>query len=222
MSISANQFFDLPTSDLFKKIFYSNESPVDWLSKIDSAISFLEKNNEPLLRADFPKGCVIDENVFIHKTVKLPPICVIQGPVYIGPYTEIRPFAYIRENVMIGKYCTVGNSTEIKNSILLDHVQVPHFNYIGDSILGNHSHLGAGVIIANLRLDQANIQLVIDGQKFDTGRRKFGAIIGDYAEVGCNSVLNPGCVISKNVKIGSNISLRGFVNSNILFCTVKK
>jgi NDP-sugar pyrophosphorylase family protein len=141
-------------------------------------------------------------------------MCAIRGPCYIGAETEIRPFAYIRENCIIGERCVIGNSTEIKNSILLNGVQVPHFNYIGDSILGNCAHLGAGVILANLRLDGKSVKIFDGEEAFDTNRRKFGAIVGDCAEVGCNSVLNPGTVLSRGSKIASNVSLGGFIAEN--------
>ncbi len=213
MNITADQFFELPNDILYHELFCGKHSPITWLDNINSAISLLAKNNELMKHKDYPIGSTIDDSVFIHKTVKLPPICVINGPAYIGAYTEIRPFAYIRENVVIGEHCLIGNSTELKNTILLNHVQVPHFNYVGDSILGNHSHLGAGVILANLRLDQANVKVSFFGEKIDTGKRKFGAILGDHVEIGCNSVLNPGCVVAKNNKIRSNISLCGYIDS---------
>lgn len=211
MTIAADQFFELPNEAIYREILYPGESPVKWLDKIDDAVALLAKNNELMPRADYPVGCVIDDSVFIHKTVILPPICVLRGPAYIGAHTEIRPFAYLREHSVIGENCVIGNSTEIKNAILLNHVQVPHFNYVGDSVLGNYSHLGAGVILANLRLDQAEVKLVLNGEKISTGRRKFGTILGDHAEIGCNSVLNPGCVVAKNCKVPSNISLRGYI-----------
>lgn len=213
MSISADQFFDLPDSVLYRKFFCHDQFPVAWLDNIADAVAMLSGSQEIMLRSDYPVGCVIDDSVFIHKTAKLPPVCVIQGPTYIGAHAEIRPFAYLRGNVVIGKNCMIGNSTEIKNAILLDHVQVPHFNYVGDSILGNHVHLGAGVILANLRLDQADIKISINGEKIETGRRKFGAILGDYVEIGCNSVLNPGCIIAKNRKFAPLSSLSGYIES---------
>ncbi len=211
MTTVADQFFDIPDNELYNAIFLRDALPSFWLDHIDSAVSwFYHKNSALLDRKDYPQGCIIGDNVFIHASVKLPPICMIEGPCYIGAYTEIRPFAYIRGNVIIGEHCVIGNSSEIKQSILLNHVQVPHFNYVGDSILGNYVHLGAGVIIANLRLDQANVKITLGNKKIDTGRRKFGAIIGDHAEIGCNSVINPGCVIAKNTKIRSLSNIIGF------------
>lgn len=212
MNITADQFFELPDDALYREIFHCSDFPVSWLEKIDDAVKFLAENNTLLQPSDYPVGCVIGDSVFIHETVKLPPICVLQGPTYIGEYSEIRPFAYIREHVVTGTHCLIGNSTEIKNAILLNHVQVPHFNYIGDSILGNYSHLGAGVILANLRLDQKEVILSIGDQKIPTNRRKFGSILGDRAEIGCNSVLNPGCVVAKGTKIPSNLNLRGYLS----------
>ncbi|MDR1255877.1 MAG: UDP-N-acetylglucosamine diphosphorylase [Puniceicoccales bacterium] len=212
MKVPAKRFFSLPDGELFSKFFLADEPPVQWLDKIPQAIMFLATSGEVL--ATFPKNCDIGSNVFIHKSAKLPSMCVIRGPCYIGRETEIRPFAYIRENCVIGERCLVGNSTEIKNSILLNGVQVPHFNYIGDSILGNHAHLGAGAILANLRLDGKSIKIFDGEERFDTERRKFGAILGDYAEVGCNSVLNPGAVLARGSKIAPNTNLSGFIEEN--------
>jgi NDP-sugar pyrophosphorylase family protein len=212
MKAPAKRFFNLPQEELFEKIFLVDESPIEWLAKIPLAVKFLAARDEML--TIFPKNCDIGSDVFIHKSVTLPSMCVIRGPCYIGAGTEIRPFAYVRENCVIGERCLVGNSTEIKNSILLSDVQVPHFNYVGDSILGNHAHLGAGVILANLRLDGKLIRIFDGEEEFDTNRRKFGAIVGDYGEVGCNSVLNPGTVLSCGSKIASNISIKGFIAEN--------
>ncbi|MDR2721135.1 MAG: UDP-N-acetylglucosamine diphosphorylase, partial [Puniceicoccales bacterium] len=159
--IISEQFFDIPDGT-FRSIFLAGESPIGWLDRIPLAVEMFASAQN--LLANFPKNCDIGDNVFIHESVKLPSMCVIRGPCYIGAETEIRPSAYIRENCIIGERCIIGNSTEIKNSILLNGVQAPHFNYIGDSILGNYAHLGAGAILANLRLDNKSVK-IFDGEE---------------------------------------------------------
>jgi NDP-sugar pyrophosphorylase family protein len=212
MKAPAKRFFELAKDSPLAKIFSPDESPLYWLSKIESAIDMFAALDENM--ACFPKNCDIGERVFIHKSVKFSNMCVIHGPCYIGAGTEIRPFAHIRGNCIIGKNCVIGHCTEVKGSILLDGVEAPHFNYVGDSILGNYSHIGAGVILANLRLDGKSV-IIFDGEeKFDTNRRKFGAILGDYASVGCNAVLNPGTVLPRYGKVYASTSVRGFVGEN--------
>ena len=196
----ARELFFLIIEWPFHDYFSLDESPIFWIKKIGASI--LEKVKlQHKGRAQSPSGCSIGENVFIDESVKIPQICVIEGPAYIGKNTTIRPFAYIRENVIIGDNCVIGNSTEIKNSILLDSVQVPHFNYVGDSVLGNFVHLGAGVICANLRKDKKPVTSKFGDEKFATNLKKMGAIIGDYSEIACNVVLNPGIVLPKHSKI---------------------
>jgi NDP-sugar pyrophosphorylase family protein len=141
---------------------------------------------------------------------------MIKGPAIIGRNCEIRHNAYIRENVIIGDNCVVGNSCELKNALLFNHAAVPHFNYVGDSILGFKAHLGAGVKISNVKLIPGNITVEIDGRPFDTSLRKFGALIGDRAEVGCNAVLNPGSIIGRDSIIYSNTNWRGVLPPNML------
>ncbi len=192
----ADDFFEINDSWEFYDIFDISNSPVEWLKNISEAI--LQKVDGCSLRNDIPSGCHIGDNVFIHPTVKLPPVCVIEGPAYIGKNTTIRPFAYIRDNVIIGDNCLIGNSCEIKNSIVLNNAQIPHFNYVGDSVLGNFSHLGAGVILANLRLDKCPVVARFAGERIETKLRKLGAIVGDHSEVACNVVLNPGTILGKN------------------------
>lgn len=150
-------------------------------------------------------------DVYIHKSAYVAPSAYINGPCIIGENSEIRHCAFIRGNVLMGKNCVVGNSTEVKNSILFDGVQVPHYNYVGDSILGYKAHLGAGAITSNVKSDKTDIKVRINGNTVDTGLKKFGALVGDYAEVGCGSVLNPGTVIMRNTNIYPLISVRGFV-----------
>ena len=132
---------------------------------------------------------------------KLPPQATLIGPLWIGPRTEIRPGAYLRGNVIVGADCVLGNACEFKNALLMDRVQVPHFSYVGDSILGNRAHLGAGAVCSNLRLDQAEIEVDTGAGRTPTGLKKFGAIFGDDAEAGCNAVLMPGTVLGRRALV---------------------
>lgn len=150
----------------------------------------------------------IAENVYVGKNVKIYPNTTIEGPAIIGEGTEIRPGAFIRGSVITGANCVIGNSTEMKNCVLLEKVQVPHYNYVGDSILGNKSHMGAGSICSNLKTDGKNV--VIHGDcEYETGLRKIGGILADGADVGCGCVLNPGTIIGKNTSVYPLNSLRG-------------
>ncbi|MCR5686212.1 MAG: UDP-N-acetylglucosamine pyrophosphorylase [Lachnospiraceae bacterium] len=151
------------------------------------------------------------ENVWIHKTAKVAPSASINGPCIICENAEIRQCAFIRGNAIVGRKSVLGNSCEMKNAILFDEVQVPHFNYVGDAILGYKSHMGAGSITSNVRQDKQNIVLHVNGEHIETGLRKFGAILGDHVEVGCNAVMNPGSVIGRDSNIYPLSMVRGFV-----------
>lgn len=164
---------------------------------------------------------VLSEGVLVGKNVKIAETATIIPPVIIGDDAEIRPGAYIRGDVYIGDGCVVGNSTELKNCILLNRVQVPHYNYVGDSILGNHSHLGAGAICSNLRGDGKNV-VVHAERDYETDLRKFGAIIGDYADVGCGSVLNPGTIIGKRTQVYPLTMTRGVYPSDSIVKSTRK
>jgi NDP-sugar pyrophosphorylase family protein len=160
-------------------------------------------------------GCpVIGERVFIGENTVIEPGVYIKGPAWIGPNCQIRHGAYIRENVIVGAGSVVGNSSEIKNSFLFNGCQVPHFNYVGDSILGAKVHLAAGVIVSNLKLNGDFITLRVGNAIVTTGLRKFGALIGDGAEVGCNVVLNPGSVLGRRSLIYPGVSWRGILPAN--------
>lgn len=155
----------------------------------------------------------IDDNMWIGSNVSISDTSTIVGPCIIDDNTEIRPGAYIRGNVIIGKNTIIGNGSEIKNSIIFDYAQIPHFNYVGDSVLGYKSHLGAGVIISNLKNDKSNIY--VKGEEVvDTGLRKFGAIVGDNVDVGCNSVIYPGTIIYPNTSIYPLTRVRGIIKGN--------
>ncbi len=158
----------------------------------------------------------IGAQVFIGEGTVIEDGVMIKGPAIIGANCEIRHNAYIREHVIIGDGCTVGNSTEIKHSLLFNKAVAPHFNYIGDSILGVKAHIGAGVVLSNFKSLPGNITLQIDGKPFDTGLRKFGALLGDGAEVGCNSVLNPGSIIGRNSVVYPGTNWRGILPANMI------
>jgi len=162
------------------------------------------------------KGSDGKKNIWMSKTARVSKDATLYGPLIVGHNTEIRPNAFIRGNVLIGKNCVVGNSTEIKNSVLLNHVQAPHYNYVGDSILGNGAHLGAGVILSNLKSSKGKVFI---GRKVETGLRKVGSFIGDYAEIGCNAVLNPGTVIGKNSIIYPTSCIIGVIPENTIIKT---
>lgn len=153
----------------------------------------------------------VGDDVWIHKTAEIFPSAYIHGPAIIGKGAKVRQCAFIRESAIVGDGATVGNSTELKNVILFNGVEVPHYNYVGDSILGHKAHMGAGAITSNIKADRKNV-VVKDGQsEIETGLRKFGAMLGDFVEVGCNSVLNPGTVIGKHTNIYPLSSVRGVV-----------
>ncbi len=177
--------------------------PWEILSKIKTYIQHLLSN----CPEDFT---LYAENVLIGKDVKIDENVKIEAPAVIGSCCELRHGAYIRGNVIIGRECVIGNSSELKNCVLLDCVQVPHYNYIGDSILGNFAHMGAGAVLSNLKSDKSNV--VVKGkEQYETGLRKFGAILGDGADIGCGCVLNPGTIVGKNTSVYPLTSLRGVI-----------
>lgn len=157
------------------------------------------------------------ETVWIAKNVKLAPTASITGPCIIGPDTEVRQCAFIRGSALVGAGCVVGNSTELKNVILFDGVQVPHYNYVGDSILGYKSHMGAGSITSNVKSDKTLVVVKDGAEHIATGLKKFGAVLGDHVEVGCGSVLNPGTVLGRNVSVYPLSSVRGVIPANHIF-----
>ena len=158
-----------------------------------------------------------DEDIWVAKTAKIYPTATIIGPAIIGERTEVRPGAFIRGNAIIGNDCVVGNSTEIKNDIIFDHVQVPHYNYVGDSVLGTYSHMGAGSITSNVKSDKTHVVVKYNGEWIDTGRKKFGAMLGDHVEVGCNTVLNPGTVVGRNSTIYPVSMVRGVIPADSIY-----
>ena len=184
-----------------QELFERAEYPWEILPEIKGHI-------QKLMEEGLPGYTQIQEGVWIGENVKISPTATIEAPAVIGAGTEIRPGAYLRGNVICGRDCVIGNSSELKNCILLEHVQVPHYNYVGDSILGNNAHMGAGSICSNLKSDGKSV--VIHGDvDYETGLRKIGGILGDGADVGCGCVLNPGTVIGKNTSVYPLTSLRG-------------
>ena len=190
------------------KLFDGVEYPWEVLANIGDFIIELGKTL-PEDKFDHPQ-----EDVWIAKDVTIAKTATLNGPLIIDEGTEVRPGAFIRGKVIVGKNCVVGNSTELKNVVLFNTVQVPHYNYVGDSILGTHSHMGAGSITSNVKSDKTLV-VVKDGE--ETGLKKFGAMLGDYVEVGCGSVLNPGTVIGRNVNIYPLSSVRGVVKANSIY-----
>ena len=157
--------------------------------------------------------------VWVHKTAVVAPTAYLGAPCIIGPGTEVRHCAFIRGSALVGENCVVGNSVELKNVILFDNVQVPHYNYVGDSILGYHSHMGAGSLTSNVKSDKTLVVIKSKDEAIPTGRKKVAAMVGDFVEVGCNSVLNPGTVIGRHSNIYPTSCVRGVVPENSIFKT---
>ena len=193
-------------------IFDGCEFAWDALKKIEGYLAKVTKQN-PSPR--FP-GASIGERVIIGAGTTVEPGAMIIGPAIIGKNCRIRHNAYLRENVLIGDDCVVGNSSELKNALIFNGAQVPHFNYVGDSILGHKAHLGAGVKISNVKLFPGNIEVEVDGVPRDTGLRKFGALLGDGAEAGCNAVLNPGSILGRGAVVYPNVFWRGILPANMI------
>ena len=208
----AVDLFDLGQTE-HAALFEGCEFAWEPLKKISA---YLEANLHPGLKNRCEGEAFIGEKVFIGEGTVVEDGAMIKGPAIIGRNCEIRHNAYLRENVIIGDGCVIGNSSEVKNSILFNHAVAPHFNYIGDSILGYKAHLGAGVKISNFKLVPGNIMVEWEGKPLDTGLRKFGALIGDLAEIGCNAVLNPGSIIGRNSVIYPNTNWRGILPANMI------
>lgn len=193
------------TQTIASDIFIGKTYPWEVLKDIGD---FIIKMGNSLSEDEYDK---IGENIWIAKDAKVAPTACINGPAIIGKNTEVRHCAFIRGNALIGENCVVGNSTELKNVILFNNVQVPHYNYVGDSVLGYKSHMGAGAVTSNVKSDKKLVTVKCGTSKYETGLKKFGAMLGDNVEVGCNSVLNPGTVIGRNSNIYPLSMVRGFV-----------
>jgi UDP-N-acetylglucosamine diphosphorylase / glucose-1-phosphate thymidylyltransferase / UDP-N-acetylgalactosamine diphosphorylase / glucosamine-1-phosphate N-acetyltransferase / galactosamine-1-phosphate N-acetyltransferase len=176
----------------------------------------VEAHAKPALHNQCEGVAFIGEQVFIGEGTVVEDGVMIKGPAIIGRNCRIRHNAYIREHVIVGDHCVVGNACELKNALLFNHCQVPHFNYVGDSILGYKAHLGAGVILSNFKSFAGNVTVEMDGQPFDTGLRKFGALLGDGAEIGCNAVLNPGSIVGRGAIIYPGVNWRGFLPAHMI------
>jgi NDP-sugar pyrophosphorylase family protein len=174
---------------------------------------YLKVNLNPGLHNRCKGTAWVGDDVFIGEGTELEDGVMIKGPAIIGRNCQIRHNAYIRGNVIIGEGCVVGNATELKNAFLFNQGEAPHYNYIGDSILGYKAHLGAGVKISNLKVTRSNVVIEHEGQRIETGLRKFGAIIGDHTEIGCNAVLNPGTVLGRDCLVYPNVNWRGVLAS---------
>lgn len=194
-----------------KPLFDSVTYPWEALEKLSD---FILEVGKTLPEDKFDK---IGEDIWVAKTANVAPTAYLHGPLIICDYAEIRHCAFIRGNAIVGENSVVGNSTELKGSILFNCVQTPHYNYIGDSILGYKSHTGAGVITSNLKSDKSLVTVLFEGDKLDTNRKKFGAIIGDNTEVGCNSVLNPGTILGRNTNVYPLSMVRGYVPENSIY-----
>jgi len=231
--------FDLSETE-HHAIFEGCEFAWDALKKIEPYLASVPKSNPP---KRFP-GASISDKVLIGEGTTVEPGVMIKGPAIIGKNCQIRHNAYFRENVIIGDGCVVGNSSELKNALLFNGAQVPHFNYVGDSILGHKAHLGAGVKISNLKMTSGNIKVTVPGSEsavqgsplevagtngekpgtlnlepgtvLDTGLRKFGALLGDHAETGCNAVLNPGSILGRGAIVYPNVFWRGVLPANTI------
>lgn len=215
--LKAEDFFTLPESFVFKDRFLLSDSPWAWLEGIKKALAGVVDQEFGISKSDIPPNFHIEGPVYIHPTVSLPPFGSITGPCYIGKGSVLRPGVYIRGNVIVGEAALLGNSCEFKNALILNGAQIPHFSYVGDSVIGQGAHLGAGVICSNLRLDQKAIKVYdLEGKSHDTGLRKLGAIVGDQVEIGCNTVLNPGSLLLAESMVYPNLTFSGTLNSGLI------
>jgi UDP-N-acetylglucosamine diphosphorylase / glucose-1-phosphate thymidylyltransferase / UDP-N-acetylgalactosamine diphosphorylase / glucosamine-1-phosphate N-acetyltransferase / galactosamine-1-phosphate N-acetyltransferase len=208
----AADLFDLSQTE-HAALFEGCDCAWEALRKIAAYVS---AHVSPSLRNRCEGVAFVGDQVFIGDGTVLEDGVMIKGPAIIGRNCQIRHNAYIRENVIIGDGCVVGNSSEVKNSLLFNNAQAPHFNYIGDSILGYKAHLGAGVKISNFKLVPGNILVEVDGRPLDTGLRKFGALLGDNTDIGCNAVLNPGSIIGRGSVVYPNTNWRGILPANMI------
>ncbi len=210
MEINADALLSLEHT-IAKELFAGVKWPWEVIPNI---AEFIVKLGQTLLAEKYDK---IGENIWVAKTAKVSQTASLNGPLIVDEGAEIRHCAYIRGDAIVGKGAVVGNSTELKNSVLFDGANVPHYNYIGDSILGYKAHMGAGSITSNVKSDKSLVKVLYNGDRIDTGLKKFGAIIGDFVEVGCNAVLNPGTIIGKNTSVYPLSSVRGAVPSSSIY-----
>lgn len=208
--LSIKNLFNL-NETIANDIFKNAEFPWEVLDKIEKFIINLGNS--------LPKDKFIqhDENIWIAKSAKVSNTASLTGPLIIDENAEVRHCAFIRKSAIVGKNAVVGNSTELKNVILFNGAQAPHYNYVGDSILGYKAHMGAGSITSNLKSTRENVTVRLDDEKIETGLKKFGAMLGDNVEIGCNTVLNPGTIIGRNSIVYPLQSVRGTVKENCIY-----
>ena len=193
------------------ELFAGKTYPWEVLPEISS---FIVKLGNTLNEEEYDK---VGENVWIAKSAAVAPTAFINGPAIIGKNTEVRHFAFVRGNALVGENCVVGNSVELKNVVLFNNVQVPHYNYVGDSVLGYKAHMGAGSITSNVKSDKTLVVVKGKEEQIATGLKKFGAMLGNHVEVGCNSVLNPGTVVGCNSQIYPVSCVRGVIPANSIY-----
>ena len=208
--IKTRELFDF-SGTAFAPVLEKCEYPWQALSEIKK---FILELGATLDGSEYNK---IGEDVWVHKSASVAPTAYIGGPCIIMENAEVRHCAFVRGSALVGADCVVGNSVELKNVILFDHVQTPHYNYVGDSILGYYSHMGAGSITSNVKSDKQLVVVRNGEEKIETGLKKFGAMLGDYVEVGCNSVLNPGTVVGRNSNVYPTSCVRGVIPADSIW-----
>lgn len=196
---------------LAAELFEGKRYPWEVLAELSQFILSLGERL-PADRFDHPES-----DIWIAKDAVVAPTASIKGPLIVDSGAQVRHCAFIRGAVIVGKGCVVGNSTEVKNALLFDEVQVPHYNYVGDSILGYHAHFGAGSVTSNVKGDKSLVVVKAEGRSYPTGRKKVGAIVGDHGEIGCNAVLNPGTIIGRGAQVYPLCSVRGMVPAGHIY-----
>ena len=202
-----SELFDMEHT-IAAELFEGNEYPWEVLGDIKD---YILKLGPTLPKDEFDE---VSEGVWIAKDAKVYPSAYIGAPCIIDHGAEVRHCAFIRESAIVGKNSVVGNSCEVKNAVIFDNCEVPHYNYVGDSVLGFHAHMGAGSVTSNVKSDRKNVVVKSDDEQIETGRRKFGAMLGDWCEIGCNAVLNPGSVVGRNATVYPTTCSRGVVPAN--------
>lgn len=208
--LKISELYDL-TQTMAAELFDGKTYPWEVLPEIGD---YIMKLGQTLPEEVYDK---VGDNVWIAKTAKVTRSALINGPAIIGEHTEVRQCAFVRGNALVGDNCVVGNSTELKNVVLFNNVQVPHYNYVGDSVLGYKSHMGAGAVTSNVKSDKTLVVVKGKDVQIPTGLKKFGAMLGNHVEIGCNSVLNPGTVIGCNSNVYPLSCVRGVVPSNSIY-----
>lgn len=215
MKINTKEILDIDHT-ICKDLFLDDYEVWELIPKIKEYIIKLGNN------LDKTKYNKLADDIWVSKSANISTTAHIDGPCIIDDNTEIRHCAYIRGGVVVGKNCVIGNSCELKNVIIFDNCQIPHFNYMGDSIMGYHSHIGAGVIVTNLKSDKTSVTIKNNGEEIITGLRKMGGIIGNYVEVGCNSTIFPGTIIYPNTNVYPLTRVRGVIKSNSIVKSEKE